>query len=267
MTLYFVNGEKFEFPTFYMQHKVYTVESALEEIRNKLRDAFLLTNKQWGGVNVTGELFQLCCFNAHTDPVTDFVVLETFYPEEGDALEEMFFKSTTIRPKPEPFQRINIWFSLPLKRFLGNFKVVEGAWTPEGEPVRVVKHGVALGCLVMEKLFEGKESGPYLCTAVGSCPNRRTLLHVKSDLTAEMRGVSSGGFGTLDVCKIPASSEVSIELAQDGIKWKKVARTGRVDQFKIALEDNGGELIPFTGFEIRGDEFLEWSANCRSEAF
>ena len=127
---------------------------------------------------------------------------------------------------------------------------MEGAWTPEGEPVRVVKHGVALVCLVMEKLFEGKESGPYLCTAVGSCPNRRTLLHVKSDLTAEIRGVSSGGFGTLAVCKIPASSEVSIELAQDGIKWKKVARNGRVDQFKIALEDNGGELIPFTSGNI-----------------
>ena len=40
------------------------------------------------------------------------------------------------------------------------------------------------------------------------------------------------------------------QLAQDGIKWKKVARTGRVDQFKIALEDNGGELIPFTSGNI-----------------
>ena len=244
MAIVGTNEDVYEYPVTYMNHKVYTVETALDEIRQKLRDAFLLTNLSYGGVNVMGELFQLLCFYPHTDPVSDFVLLETYHDVAGDKVFSDLWTRTVIDSvKPKDVARIDIWFSMELKKFLGDFRV--GKWEPVGSASRVVRHGVALDCLVAEKVFSGNPCD-WFHTVLGSCPNRRTVLHVKSNLIQQMSEQPENNFPTLAVCKIPADSNISIELMQPTIKWYKAARSGRVSQFRVALKDSDGELMPFT---------------------
>ena len=64
-----VDKNTFRFPTHYLPHKSYSVESVLSEMRNVMRDMWLLTHRTEQGVNVVGELFSATMFNPHIDAV------------------------------------------------------------------------------------------------------------------------------------------------------------------------------------------------------
>ena len=198
-----VDKNTFRYPTHYLPHKTYSVESVLLEMRNVMRDIWLLTHRTEQGVNVVGELFSVTMFNPHIDAVSGFVVLENVHVD-CHPFAKMFEKYLHIngRPAGTTCQKLRVTLSNDLRRFLGEFKFPVG-WDAR-DPFPVIKHGIVMDSTLFERNVDKPYRETYFFSAKTDKPattSIRGLLHVLSDLvTEDSIGKSMGNIAT---CKIP----------------------------------------------------------------